>query len=31
VINESATPRTVRLTLRCLRDGEFTAAQASRR
>jgi beta-mannosidase len=30
LINETAAPRTVRLTLRCLRDGEFTAAQATR-
>ncbi|MCO4892565.1 glycoside hydrolase family 2 protein [Cupriavidus sp. WGtm5] len=28
VINETAQPRTVRLTLRCLRDGEAVAAQA---
>ncbi|SPD66390.1 protein of unknown function (plasmid) [Cupriavidus taiwanensis] len=28
VINETAQPRTVRLTLRCLRDGEVVAAQA---
>lgn len=28
VVNESASPRTVRLALRCLRDGEFVAAQA---
>lgn len=30
LINETAAPRPVRLTLRCLRDGEFAAAQATR-